>query len=117
MAISSRPHLPGLTLDLVPRTLKMHLVTEKDIDDAANLGITAAVYLAFFSLFVGAFVSFVVVLSTTPSLSGNLFAAYLGLAVAAGGVGSLCGVMFCVNYRRSRAQLKELKRDPRTAQG
>jgi|SRR5262245_7041955 len=99
--------LPGVTVEELPRHLRMHRITEQEL--IALAGIKTGTHLAFFGITLGAFIAFFIVLRTVNPLSErdyNLFFVLCWVTVL------LCvffAVMACIEFRNSRSLVAAIR--------
>ena len=94
------------TVEIVPRHLKMHSVSETELDAIASGG--GSINLTFFGICIGAAISFGIVLRTTNLEAFNkaLFWMLFGAALL---MGTYFGVFGIRDYRASKQKLKDIK--------
>jgi ABC-type amino acid transport system permease subunit len=109
---------PGFTLDPVPRAMRLHYVSPRELDGLAAQGLSASVYLAFFCLLFGCFVTLVTVVNVSgQSMTDRAYAIYVACAIGSAILAALCLLLFVIALYRAIGDLRELKRDPRVAGG
>jgi len=97
-----------LTFEVVPRHVKMHSISESELDAIAAL--SNSVHLTFFGICVGALISFFIVLSSGGIADPNQHATYVMLTFAAAILAAYFGIRGGGDYIQSKRKLRELKK-------
>jgi len=101
-----------ITIDYAPRHLVMYHLTESDIDGIAAGGDFVNLFLAFFGICFGSFVSLGGILLSTPVDSSKKYAVIVALTVLSL-IGALVfGILGCVVYRGQKKKIADIKKSP-----
>jgi len=87
----------------------MHTLSGPELDAVASTGLSNSVNMAFFGIATGSAVAFSIVLMTVPILEPKTYAAVVGLAWISGFTSLLFGIRAGIDYRKTKAKLRELK--------
>jgi len=98
-----------LTIRYAPREMVMHTLSGPELDAVASTGLSNSVNMAFFGIATGSAVAFSIVLMTVPILEPKTYAAVVGLAWISGFTSLLFGIRAGIDYRKTKAKLRELK--------
>jgi cytochrome c biogenesis protein CcdA len=96
-----------LTIQYAARSVTMHSVNSMELDAVASLN--NSIHLTFFGLCAGSAITFAVVLTTASIASNRVYAAYVGLFIAASVLALYFGIRGGRDYFAAKRQLKELK--------
>ena len=121
MGDSTAPHQPeqqikiasieGLTVELVPASIKAYILTEERLEIVSSLSVTNTVYLAAVGISIGLFASFLIVVKTVELDVGNR-ALFWSLTIATGLLSAVFGILFGLGFKRSRDLLNQIKQKP-----
>jgi hypothetical protein len=98
------------TVEMVPRHLKMHTVSESELDSISSGG--PAINLTFFGLCVGTLVSFGTVLKTATTLDAATKAVFIALFFTSAVMATFFGVRGIRDFLANKKKLEEIKRGP-----
>lgn len=96
-----------LTLHYEPRTLRMHTLTETELETVASL--SNSVHLTFLGMSFGSLVAFALVLWTIEIKDPTQHAILVGLTWISAVFSLYFGIRAAIDYRASRRKLKEIK--------
>ena|ERR1700693_1742254 len=96
-----------LTVEYVPRSMRMHSVSSHELDTVASLSNT--VHLCLFGLCAGAAVTCGAVLTTANITDPKTYAGYVAALIMCGVLSLYFGIRGCIDYHAAKKKLKELK--------
>lgn len=96
-----------VTVEFAPRTLRMHLVAESELDTIASL--SNSIHIGFAGASVGSLIAFGIVLATVQLTDPLLHASFVGLTWISGVFTIYFGVRAYLDYRASKEKLNQLK--------
>lgn len=105
--ITTTTNMP-LVVEYPPRTLRMHQVTEAELDSVASLG--NSIHLTFLGMSFGAFVALAIVLFSIEIADPLKYASVVGLTWISGIATLYFGARAIIDHRASRAKISEIKR-------
>jgi hypothetical protein len=104
---SDTPHAMPLTVHYAKRTLKMHQVTDVELDTVAALG--NSIHLALLGIGAGTFITCVVTLMTVTITDDRTAAVFAGLTWVSGVSTLYFSARAARDYLAARRKLKEIK--------
>jgi len=97
----------SVTIYYEPRTLRMHQVTEAELDAVASL--SNSVHQTFLGMAFGSLIAFAIVLGTVEIRAPLSHATFVGLTWISAVFTLYFGIRAVIDYKASRQKLKELK--------
>jgi hypothetical protein len=98
---------PQLSVQYARRTLRMHSLSEAELDAVASL--SNSIHLAFLGMSLGSFVAFAIVLVTVEIHDSRLYASFVSLAWLSAVLSLYFGVRSIGEYFTARRKLREIK--------
>jgi hypothetical protein len=96
-----------LTMEMVPRHLKMHSLSEHELDAIASG--SSSIHLSFFGVCVGAFISFMIVIYSGGVTDPSKRSMYGMLAFSTAIMATYFGIRGIADNLKSKALVRELK--------
>lgn len=96
-----------ITVEYAPRTLRMHIVAESELDAIASL--SNSIHIGFVGASIGSLIAFGIVLATVQLTDPLLHATFVGLTWISGVFTVYFGVRAYLDYRASKEKLNQLK--------
>ena len=96
-----------LTVEYVPRSMRMIPISSHELDNVASLG--NSIHLTFFGLCAGAAIAFAIVLTTGNVTDPMTHAGYIAVLIASGVLSLYFGIRGVIDYRAAKRKLSDIK--------